>query len=176
VVGETCTLNAGCGLKGSAGSVCGPATSPECEEGLHCSDTFVGGTCVPHLGAGEVCSGDIECAPPLVCERGSDITGVCPLPLKPGEACSVGDFECTSGYAYCGADGTCHADAKLGEPCNINNGETSYCILGDCDTSLATPVCTPAAEGEFCTGSASCVPGALCVIGFSGSFCVSGCY
>ena len=168
-VGQTCTVNGTCAPKGGPGAACGLSSSPECIEGYHCSDTFADGTCVAHLPLGAECTGAaLECAPPAYCNRGGNITGTCDTLPKPGDACVVDDFECDDGFSYCGADGTCHALAKLGEPCENMDGEGTYCWIGTCDETLATPTCKAAAPGEYCSADADCQPGSLCQTAFNG--------
>jgi hypothetical protein len=175
VSGETCTLESGCAFKASAGSACGLATIPECEPGFHCSDFISGGVCEQHLPLGATCT-DLECAPPAVCDRGGNITGTCEMPKKPGDPCVIDDFECTTGFSHCRADSTCHADAVIGEPCNVDDGEGAPCLVGSCDTTLATPVCKAAAPGEGCTMHADCAPGSICLPSSMGSTCSPVCF
>lgn len=175
VSGETCTLESGCAFKGSAGTPCGLTTSPECAEGLHCSDLISDGVCEEHLPVGATCEPG-ECAPPAACERGGNITGTCEVPKKPGDSCVIDDFECTSGFSHCRADSTCHADPAIGEPCMIDDGEGAPCMVGSCDTSLPTPVCKAALADEYCTVHADCGAGSLCLPGVSGGRCSPGCF
>jgi hypothetical protein len=165
-LGYTCTVNGGCAPKGSAGTPCGLTSSPECAEGLYCSD-LTSGTCTARKPTGASCSGQLgECAPPNVCDRGASLTGTCEVPKKPGDACVVDDFECGTGFSYCGSDMTCHALATIGEPCTTEDGEGTYCLLGTCDETLPTPVCKTSGVGEPCTHTAECPTGSLCVPGF----------
>jgi hypothetical protein len=162
VSGETCTLAGTCTVRGSSGSECSIYTTPICEEGLVCSDLF-GGTCGRRLGAGATCGGNpTECEFPMQCDRGLALEGTCKVPPKPGAACVVDEFQCAIGLSYCGADSKCHALAGIGEPCTTTDGEGTYCMLGACDTTLATPVCKPVAVGQQCGSSADCAPGSLC--------------
>jgi hypothetical protein len=175
VSGETCTVDGVCAYKGTAGTSCGLMTSPECAEGLHCSDLFGDGVCEAHLPLGSTCT-DLECAPPGVCERGGNITGVCTVPKKPGDSCVIDDFECTTGFSHCRADSTCQADPAIGEPCDLDDGEGAPCMVGSCDTTLATPVCKAAAPGESCTVHADCMPGSLCLPSALGATCSPACF
>jgi hypothetical protein len=166
-VGYTCTVNNGCAPKGSAGSACGLSSSPECAEGFYCSDILSGGTCTAHKPTGAECSGQLsECAAPNICDRGAALTGTCEVPMKPGDACVVDEFECGSGFSYCGSDMKCHALATIGEPCTTEDGEGTYCLLGECDETLPTPVCKTFEVGDPCTHTAECPPGSLCLPGF----------
>ena len=175
VAGEACTLAGMCTVRGSSGSECGIYTTPICEEGLVCSDLF-GGTCGPRLRAGATCSGQpTECEFPMMCDRGLALTGTCKVPPKPGSGCVVNEYECGLGLSYCGADSKCHALAGIGQPCVNTDGEGTYCMLGMCDTTLATPVCKPFAVGAACSSTAECPPGSLCSSNFGYGFCTASC-
>jgi hypothetical protein len=173
VQGETCSLATGtCTTRGASGDACGFDSIIACEQGLHCSDLF-GGTCIADLPPGGACSGQpLECAPPGVCDRGLALTGTCRVPPKPGDACVIGNFECSIGLEYCGADSKCHALPSIGDPCNNTDGEVTTCMFGMCDTTAATPVCKKVAAGDPCTSTADCTSGALCVPSASGSYSV----
>lgn len=165
--GQTCTLSNGCQPRGSAGSACGLDSSPICAQGLYCDD-LTGGACSAPVPIGGTCRGLIlECAPPSICDRGAALTGTCEVPKQPGDPCVLDDFECSTGLSYCGNDGFCHAEPGIGEPCMLDDGEPASCLAGTCDTSLAVPVCRPAAPGEYCSTTADCEPGSLCLLGLS---------
>jgi hypothetical protein len=110
-----------------------------------------------------------------VCERGLSLTGTCVVPPKPGDTCVIDDFQCGSGFSYCGATSSCRALAKFGEPCTNLDGEGTYCMVGTCDETLAAPTCRPAAPGEGCTVQADCAPGSLCQSAFVGGTFVTQC-
>lgn len=171
--GATCSAaTSTCVPKGGVNAACGLNTSPECQPGLACSD-LMSGTCTALAAVGGECSSSSQCAPPLDCDRGANITGTCQLPLQPGDPCTVNDYQCGTGLSYCGADSKCHAEPGLGQACPVNDGENASCVIGTCTGG----VCKTVAAGEPCTINADCGPSALCVMDFtsSGSRCTAAC-
>jgi hypothetical protein len=176
LAGETCSLADGtCTLKGSSGDECGFTTILVCEQGLVCSDLF-GGTCGARKPSGALCTGQpTECEFPLQCDRGLDIEGTCRMPPRPGDACVVNEFQCSIGLSTCGPDGTCHAGSGIGEPCGGTDGEGQFCIIGECDTAAATPVCKRLAVGDYCGATADCPVGSLCIPQLGYGVCTANC-
>ena len=177
VSGATCSAATNtCVPKGAVNAPCGLNSSPECQAGLACSD-MLSGTCVALATVGATCTQSSQCAPPLVCDRGANITGTCQAPMQPGDNCTVNDYQCDTGLSYCGSDGKCHAQPGLGQSCPVNDGETGSCVIGTCDSAATPSVCKIIAAGQPCSINADCGPGALCAMDFatSSEVCTASC-
>ena len=171
--GATCSAaTSTCVTKGALNAQCGLDSSPECQPGLACSNVL-GGTCISLAGVGATCSSSSQCTPPAFCDRGASLTGTCQPPLKPGDSCTIDNYDCSAGLSYCGADSKCHAQPGIGQTCPFNDGENGSCTLGTCTGG----VCTTIAATQSCSINADCGSSALCVMDLArgGSRCTASC-
>ena len=112
-----------------------------------------------------------------VLRDGLSLTGTCRVPPRPGSACTAGMYQCDIGLMYCGADSKCHPRPVTGQPCNTSGDETPICLVGQCDTAAASPVCKTGGPGSICLSSADCGPNAICVpsLATGQSYCTAPC-
>lgn len=127
----------------------------DCARGLACVGEVCVDPCEP-AAQGEACLGR-DCGAGLVCSISADpdsgdLTSECVPTAGPGESCE--SLGCAEGL-YCNASFECAALPTLGEPCEYDCAEGSWC-----DTSAAEPadhVCrAPKGEGEPCTADGEC--------------------
>jgi hypothetical protein len=174
--GETCNLGTGrCTPIGGPGTACGFASILRCEPGLFCSDAL-DGTCKPYFAIGAACDELSVCMPPAACDLRLEGSRTCKVPLRPGNACTPLGFQCATGLSYCGSDNMCHTAAGIGQACGSMDGDGRYCFVGECDVTLAAPVCKLLPVGEVCSTTADCMPGSLCVFGEESLVCSPKCF
>jgi hypothetical protein len=152
-----------------------PCVTRPCDVGLACSRTT--GTWVPLGGSGAGCTLDTDCDYGLGCPAGrckplpaigqmcpqgvcADIGATCNAAMTcvmvglPGAPCQI-DQDC-SPFATCDvAMGKCAALPTLGEPCQTQCSDGSYCNIVDGGSGAGT--CTaPGSDGAPCTRDNQC--------------------
>ena len=152
-----------------------PCVTRPCDVGLACSQTS--GTCVALGGSGAGCTLDTDCDYGLGCPAGlcaplpavgdpcpagecADIGATCNAAMMcvmvglPGAPCQI-DQDC-SPYATCDvAMGKCAVLPTLGETCQTQCSDGSYCNIPDGGSGVGT--CTaPGSDGAACTRDNQC--------------------
>ena len=128
VSGTTCNFATNtCAPKGALNDACGATGIAVCGPGLYCTDSLGSGTCAAQAATGScyVASLQPACAPPAQCNSALSLNGTCGPPPKPGDPCTVGDYDCGTDLR-CAADSTCQAYSPFGQPCLVNgDGEAA---------------------------------------------------
>jgi hypothetical protein len=173
IAGAACTSSSACaaGLVCSPEQLCvaGPASGTlcsggTCSNGEACARAFDTRTCTDQGAAGAVCTVDVDCASPLVC----DANGTCaPAPAQdepcaPSGVCGTG-LTCDSGNTN-----TCVHAPGIGEPCIVGPATCADGLGCDVNNLCAAPP----GDGEPCLlPQLLCADGLGCAFEANGSIC-----
>lgn len=165
-------------------------SSEQCDLAGRC-DLSAGqpGSCVERLGSGSPCSGDSECARPLVCVGdtvgAAGPNGRCGLRLSEGAICEPTSADCQIGSACMPSQSgstTCQPwPSQIGGACGVHPAE-KLCYVGQC-VGTSSPACQEWLQPQAaCTSDQECGFGgfdaARCEMTANGAdqrFCVPSC-
>jgi hypothetical protein len=167
-LGETCGTGKVC-----TDSTCDRATSTcvelkalgsVCNEGFECkSQLCTNDVCVQPAATGDACSSDDDCA--LFGDICSAATQTCAPVGLTGDACANSD-DCSPIY-MCGSDQTCAFGPRLGEQCESDCVDASYCDPATTTCVARKPdgaTCVDEGECEgTCTAQGVCATYPLCI-------------